>query len=169
MFERPTRLELVIVVTALLVLLFCSRPPTSGNADVRFDAGQFGGQATLDPMQPETGGPAVSVESSSASPADAEAVPAGDAIASDGLPVDVPPPPKIRRLATVDARNAPNLDYKDVMYGEVKVRWVWNGQKLVPCKVCEVKEANGVVSVWSFDENENIILSELPPEQVPAD
>lgn len=168
MFERPTRLELVIVVTALLVLLFCSRPPTSGNADVRFDAEQFDAQPMVDPMQPEAGGSAVSVESSSASPADTGAVPADDAVASDELPADVPPP-KIRRLATVDARNAPNLNYRDVMYGEVKVRWVWNGQKLVPCKVCEVREANGVVSVWSFDENENIILSELPPEQLPAD
>ncbi len=67
----------------------------------------------------------------------------------------------------VDARNAGNLNYRDVMYGEVKVRWVWNGLKLVPRKVVEVKEPSGVVSVWSFDERENILLSELSTDQVP--
>ena len=67
----------------------------------------------------------------------------------------------------VDARNAGDLNYKDVMYGEVKVRWVWHGTKLVPRKVVEVKEPSGVVSVWSFEDHEDILLSELPDEQVP--
>src|SRR4030042_597217 len=38
MFSQATRLELIIVVAALLVLLFCSQPPQSGNAQISTDA-----------------------------------------------------------------------------------------------------------------------------------
>jgi hypothetical protein len=61
--------------------------------------------------------------------------------------------PKIRRIGVVDARNCPGLNYKEVMYGEVTVRWVWDGQRLVPRKVCVVQEGNGVTSVWDFDQH----------------
>jgi len=66
-------------------------------------------------------------------------------------------------MGVVDARNCGRLKYKDVLYGEVTVRWVWDGQKLVPRKVVEVKEKNGVTSIWSFDEHEDIVLSEIRP------
>ena len=167
MFERPTRLELVIIFAALLVLIFCSRPPTSGNADVRIDtapAFEVSGPAMPQP-DPDTD----STPSGSSSISGADTHPAGpDSAGSEetSAPSNVPPP-QTKRIAMVDARNAGNLNYKDVMYGEVKVRWVWNGTKLVPRKVVEIKEPSGVVSVWSFDDHENILLSELPDGQVP--
>ena len=79
---------------------------------------------------------------------------ASEEISTDGGAEEVPPPP---RVGAVDARG---LD-KDVMYGEVTVRWVWNGTRFVPRKVCVVKEPNGVTSVWSFDQQGQAVLSEL--------
>jgi len=75
----------------------------------------------------------------------------------------VPSQPR-KRMGMVDARNCGRLKYKDVMYGEVTVRWVWDGQKLVPRKVIEVKEKNGVTSIWSFDEHKDVVLSEIRPD-----
>ncbi len=70
--------------------------------------------------------------------------------------------PKLRRIGVVDARNCRGLGYKEVMYGEVTVRWVWDGQRLVPRKVCVVKESNGVTSVWDFDEHDPAVrMSEI--------
>lgn len=164
MFERPTRLELVIIFAALLVLIFCSRPPTSGNADIRIDpapASEASWPVAPQP-DPDTSG------SSPVSVVDTDlAGPDGAGSEQSAEASDVPPPPQTKRIAMVDARNAGNLNYKDVMYGEIKVRWVWNGQKLVPRKVVEVREPSGVVSVWSFDDHENILLSELPGDQAP--
>lgn len=160
MFERTTRLEFVIVVAALLVLLFCSRPPTSGNADIYIDPGRTPEEPRLVAPRPDSDALPVPSESSAIED-ESSPVPGADA---EPATSDTTPPPT-KRIAVVDARNSGNLNYKDVMYGEVKVRWVWNGTKLVPRKVCEVKEANGVISVWSFDDHENILLSELPPGQ----
>lgn len=168
MFERPTRLELVIIFAALLVLIFCSRPPTSGNADIRIDtapAFEVSGPAI---SQSEPGTFSTPSGPSSVSAVDTDLAGSDSAAAEEtSAESDVPPPPETKRIAMVDARNAGNLNYKNVMYGEVKVRWVWNGTKLVPHKVVEVKEPSGVVSVWSFDDHENILLSELPGEQAP--
>lgn len=158
MFERTTRLEFVIVVVALLVLLFCSRPPTSGNADIHIDPGQTPTRPPFAVLQADSDDLPVPSEFSATEEAPTTEV--------EPATSDTTPPPT-RRIAVVDARNSGNLNYKNVMYGEVKVRWVWNGTKLVPRKVCEVKEANGVISVWSFDDHDNIILSEIPPEQAP--
>jgi len=72
----------------------------------------------------------------------------------------VPPAP---RIAAVDARGCNRLAYRDVMYGQVTVRWVWNGTKFVPHKVCVVEEEGGVSSVWSFDQQDQASLSELSP------
>ena len=146
MWARPTRVEINIVSVALLVLLLCSNPPRSGNADVR----DFSDQVS-EPMGP--------VE---------ETTPDLDVV-SDAPPPDVamdeaterPPAP---RIAAVDARSCNRLDYKDVMYGQVTVRWVWNGTKFVPHKVCVVEEENGVSSVWSFDQQDRAVLSELAEE-----
>jgi hypothetical protein len=77
---------------------------------------------------------------------------------------DSAPPQQTQRLATVDARNCNRLDYDDVMLGEVTVRWVWNGTKFVPHKVCVVEEENGVSSVWSFDRQDDAVLSEIPQD-----
>ncbi len=174
MFSRITRLELVIVVAALLLLVFFTRPPTSGNADVRLtdplpagaDAGQMSQDAQSTTRQP----PSADSPSSPAGPdAFSTGTPTDTGIAdSDSAALTVPPPPKVKRIGMVDARNCNNLNYKDVMYGEVTVRWVWNGQKFEARKVLEVKENNGVTSVWTFDENDNIITSEIRPDQAPG-
>lgn len=65
-------------------------------------------------------------------------------------------------MGMVDARNCGRLNYTDVLYGEVTVRRVWDGQKFVLRKVIEVKEKNGVTSIWSFDEDKDVVPSEIP-------
>ena len=159
MTHKPTRLEVVIVVVALLLLAFISREPRSGRAYVHVD----GDQAER-----------------SAVPADAGQNPDEAAASryarSDGnmeatTPATKPPkqPYKVQRMARVDARGVAHLGYPEVMYGEITVRWIWNGHKLVPCKVVEVTERDGTVTVWSFDDQDNVTITELPPEYVPAD
>jgi hypothetical protein len=69
--------------------------------------------------------------------------------------------PPASRIGTVDARNIPHLPYGDVMYGDVTVRWVWNGTRFVPQKVCVVQEKDGVSSVWSFDQQDRAVVSEV--------
>jgi len=179
MFSRITRLELVIVVGALLLLVFFTRPPTSGNADIRPEAalpaqggaGEMSRDTEFTTTQSQSGYSA----SSQAGPDESSPGPAADIRTmdtgtsnSDNPALTVPPPPKVKRVGMVDARNCSNLNYKDVMYGEVTVRWVWNGQKFEARKVLEVKEDNGVTSVWTFDESDNIITSEIRPEQAPG-
>lgn len=79
--------------------------------------------------------------------------------APDGMPpADLQP--RTKRVGIVDARNSGNPKYKDLLYGEVTVRWVWNGGKFVPQKVCIVDEGNGVTSVWSFDQQNNVTITE---------
>ncbi len=68
--------------------------------------------------------------------------------------------PRTKRVGIVDARNCGNPKYKDLLYGEVTVRWVWNGGKFVPKKVCVVDEGNGVTSVWSFDQKNGVTITE---------
>jgi hypothetical protein len=171
MFSRITRLELLIVVGTLLVLVFWTRPPTSGNAEVRFDA--YTSQETdLRTVRPPASDPPLPapvpppVESEPAATTGAEI---GDSGVSDAESpaASVPTPPKITRIGTVDARNCDSLNYKDVLTGEIKVRKIWNGATFEWRKVCEVKEKDGTISVWSFDENDNVILSELPPQPAP--
>lgn len=173
MFSRITRLELVIVVGALLLLVFLTRPPTSGNADIRLapPVGADAGPRSQDPrfttMQPQPGystsSQADAQRSSPETPADITAM---DSATSDPDSAALPVPPKVKRIGMVDARNCSNLNYKDVMYGEVAVRWIWNGQKFEARKVLEVKEKDGVTSIWTFDENDNIITSEVRQEPV---
>jgi len=162
MWARATRLEFIIVSVALLVLLLCSKPPKSGSADVG-------------DLPPTVSGTEWPTEGTKADPRGDTSDPDG---ASEGTrrtefadrdgemsnPVDALPPERTPRVATVDARNCNRLDYGDVMYGEVTVRWVWNGTKFVPHKVCVVKEQNGVSSVWSFDQQDDAVLSEIPQD-----
>ncbi len=155
MFARTTRLELIIVVTALLLLWFCSRPPTSGNAQTFLDTAPTS-HATPFPAQPADSG-SLTTPQASAWPTDTR--PAEAAAANPEM--TAPPQPRIRRIGIVDARNCDKLNYKDVMYGEIAVRSVWDGQKFVPRKVCIVRESDGSSSVWTFDEQDNIKLSEI--------
>jgi len=146
MRANSTRLELVIVAAALLVLLFCSRPPRSGNADVRTQM-----PAQMPPFQ-EGSVPVM--------PEDMESSMQGGfgTVADEMSPVDVRP--RTKRVGIVDARNSGNPKYKDLLYGEITVRWIWNGVKFIPQKVCIVDEGNGVTSTWSFDQKNGITITE---------
>jgi hypothetical protein len=141
------RLELALVAAGLLVLLLTSKPPTSGNAEVRLGDAQAtinapaARNAALDPM--------VSTDPQAQGSTETRA-------SEQVLPADLPPPPK--RVGVVDARRTGNPKYKDIMYGEIGVRWVWDGQKSVPKKVCIVDEGNGVTSVWTFDDPDRTVI-----------
>ncbi len=166
MWARATRIEFIIVSVALLVLLVCSKPPQPGNADV----GDVPDSISPPEWSPENPASNQGDEASGTSSALGETVPTEstepDEEASDSLDTASDPlPPEQTRVATVDARSCNSLDYGDVMVGTVTVRWVWNGTKFVPHKVCVVKEKNGVSSVWSFDQQEEASLSEVPPEK----
>jgi len=170
MQRKPTRLEVVIVIVALMVLAFCSREPKSGNADWRYDPAQNepSPERTVPPQNVDTlSMPDASEDSTPESPSASVQESAAPAPASDTTPVS-DPPLKVKRIAMVDARNASHLGYANVLYGEVTVRWVWNGHKLVPRKVAEVKEEDGTISIWSFDNQDNVIITELPPEHIAA-
>jgi hypothetical protein len=149
-FSNSTRLELVVVAAVLLVLMLYSRPPRSGNAGVR-------------PESTEMATPTSSSRQASSS-AVAEAVEATmQAGAETTRPDEMPAAdvrPRTRRVGIVDARNSGNPKYKDLMYGEVSVRHVWNGGKFVWQKVCIVDEGNGVTSVWSFDQQNDATVTE---------
>jgi hypothetical protein len=158
MFARTTRLELIIVITALLLLWFCSRPPTSGNAQTFLDATETSPSVPLPGPSADSGDlPASQASVSPPNPGTVEIA------ATSPEPAAPPPPPqpRIRRIGVVDARNCDKLNYKDVMYGEITVRSVWDGQRFVPRKVCIVRESDGSSSVWTFDEQDNIKLSEI--------
>ncbi len=173
MSSQTTRLELTIVAAAFLVLLLCRQPPKSGNADVRTGAPaamQEFTSGTEDATQQTNGGPA----SDPLSPTDEPRTrglqiptitpsPSGATSDNSDTVSATPSQPK-KRMGIVDARNCGRLKYKDVLYGEVTVRRVWDGQKFVFRKVIEVKEKNGVTSIWSFDEHDDIVLSEIQPK-----
>jgi len=172
MFSQTTRLELTLIAAALLVLLLCQQPPKSGNADVRSDAEtamQASTPGTEDAAQEANGGPTSDPSSATGDQRTpglqtSTIAPSSSGVTSDNSDTDtaVSAQPR-KRMGIVDARNCGRLKYKDVMYGEVTVRWVWDGQKLVARKVIEVKEKNGVTSIWSFDEHDDIVLSEIRP------
>ena len=67
-------------------------------------------------------------------------------------------------MAVVDATKCKGLNYKDVMFGEVTIRWVWDGRESVPRKVCEVKEKDGTISTWSFDNGDGVVITPIPDE-----
>jgi hypothetical protein len=173
MSSQTTRLELTIVAAALLVLVLCRQPPKSGNADIGTDA-QTAMQelrpGTEDAAQEISGGPGSDPLSGTDDPPTQglqtpTIAPAPGGATSDNRDAESagPSQPK-KRMGMVDARNCTRLNYKDVLYGEVTVRRVWDGQKFVLRKVIEVKEANGVTSIWSFDEHEDVVPSEIPPK-----
>jgi len=171
MFSQTTRLELAIAVAVLTVLFLCSQPPKPGTAGVhRDEEGPKIGTPDRESSVPlslpaftPSQVPAGSVpQGTSSSPA--VALPGSRAM-PDNLPayLPIPPRPRTKRIGMVDARNCPGLNYPDVMYGEVTVQWVWDGQRDVLRKVVEVREANGAISTWEFDNKNGVIVSELEP------
>jgi hypothetical protein len=170
MSSQTTRLELTIVAAALLVLLLCRQPPRSGNADVRTDAPTEMQELTpgTDIGVPEANGSPVSDPPSATRDQRMPSLPtptmtpspSGATSDNDDAGTAAPSQPK-KRMGMVDARNCGRLNYKDVLYGEVTVRQVWDGQKFVLRKVIEVKEKNGVTSIWSFDEHQDVVPSEI--------
>ena len=179
MFSQSTRLELTIVAAALLVLLLCRQPPKSGNAGVRMDVGQPVLQRAVPEGQvPRGAGQPMDDAGQRMEDGAASYPPSASRQPQFSVPqppaVDLPPnattsdnytaaatQPKAKRIGMLDARRCPSLNYKDVLYGEVTVQRVWNGQKFVFRKVLEVKEQNGATSVWTFEERDDVIMSEI--------
>lgn len=156
MLSNSTRLELVIVSAVLLVLMLSNRSPRSGNAEIQ--SGRLGMSAQM-PSSDNELTLAIPPLSDSSMQGVPEMPPADEM-----PPVDVQP--KLKRIGIVDARASGNPKYAEVMYGEVTVRWIWNGQRMIPKKVCVVDEGNGVTSIWSFDEQDGVTVTE---RLVPAD
>ncbi|HON90425.1 MAG TPA: hypothetical protein PK373_10345 [Sedimentisphaerales bacterium] len=157
---KITRLELIIIVAALAVLLFSNRPPQPGNAEIRTDIETpTGNDHTLDtPLGPEFPSIGDRQKDSQTSYDREPADPTQELIGR----------PPVKRYAMVDARKWNSQKYPNVMYGEITVRWIWDGARFVPTKVCEVREDNGVVSVWSFDgQHEGVTITPVPPDQIP--
>lgn len=162
MWGRTTRLEFIIVTVAFLVLLLCSRPPRPGSAYVDSVERSLPRPQDIEtPMLPDA-------EPNAAEPVEL-VQPAFQEVETTAVEAAEPLEPayELPRLATVDARNCQGLGYNDVMQGEVTVRMVWDGQKLVPQTVCVVKEPSGITSVWRFDEEGQAVLSEIEPSQDP--
>jgi len=165
---KITRLELVIIVAALVVLLFSNRPPQPGNAEIRTDTGLMAEnmQDPLPQVQSEPSRSTVAPESGSFRPY-SSTLESPDNSASDNMtPASIPQPkPRQKRYAMVDARKCDSLRYPNVMYGEITVTRVWNGTTFEWRKVCEVKEKDGTVSIWKFDDrHDGVIISELPSD-----
>lgn len=153
---RSVRIESVIVIAGLLVLMLCSKPPRSGTANVNPIEGtappadqsveEFSLEALPEPveLQPATAPPATTER------------PAGNTHQQVS-----------KRLARVDATNCPALGYNEIMYGEVTVQWIWNGHELAPTKVVVVDESDGISSIWTFNDQNGVIITELPPGTPP--
>ena len=155
MLARTTKLEFLILSVGLLVLVFCSQPPQYGSAEVGHSQPvKLGSSWPPDDMAPMGNGNDLPA-SSSPSTENIERM----ALDAGSVPADSLGPP---RMGTVDARNIRQSPYNDVMYGNVTVRWVWDGQRFVPQKVCVIEEKNGVSSVWSFDQQGDAVVSEIP-------
>jgi hypothetical protein len=174
MFSQTTRLELLIVAAALLVLLLCRQPPKSGNAGLRSDLDvTFQGSAPT----PEDEGPAANDgvipeptaplgEPRPQDPQPALVYPPADTTTPDNSTIELPTPPrpKTKTIGVVDARACRDMNYPEIMYGEVTVRWIWNGHDFVARKVCDVKEKSGAVSTWVFGERDDVLMTEIQQE-----
>ncbi len=162
---KLTRLELVIIVSALVVLVLTNRPPEPGNADVRTDIGQRDTTPSAIPQAQPESVPPERTWTNTLSPQP----PVGST--PDNPIVEPVPPRQTKRFGMVDARNCDSLrdKYPNVMYGEITVRWIWNGTKFEPTKVCEVKESNGIVTVWRFDEHQDgVTITPVSEDEVPT-
>jgi hypothetical protein len=150
MLSNSTRLELAVVAAVLLVMMLSNRSPRSGNAEVHPDSAGVPAPISALRQEPTLTVPQVADASlqSSAETARVEEMP----------PVDLRP--RVKRIGIVDARNCGNPKYTSLLYGEVTVRWIWNGRQMVPKKVCIVDEGNGVTSIWSFDQQDGVTITE---------
>jgi len=154
MFSQTTRLEFIIVAVALLVLLMCSQPPRSGNANVQMPPSEpIAGGGSENPPVPQDFTPQTTEPTY-------RQMPQTSLPASDVPPVrateqnSLPEPTQIRtiRLRPGTAQNATAANNAEVPGEEIAVRYVWDGTKLVPQKVRIVDEGNGVRSIYSFDQ-----------------
>lgn len=171
MQRRGTRLEFVIITVVFLVLMLSSKPPQPGSAEIE-DAGQpeLGSLDTESPVSWQTL-PNPEPEPETSASADTPAT-----VAADPQPETEPleliepvePDPPAPRVGLVDARNCEGLNYDDIMAGEITVRWVWDGQKLAPEKVCVVHEPDGGTTVWRFNQQGRSVLAEIDSSQNPA-
>jgi hypothetical protein len=173
MFSQSTRLELVIVGAALLVLLLCRQPPKSGNAGVVRDMGMTRQQPVplaADAGQKTEGKEVPSPVPALINPPSAPAQPplprpASIAATSDNAsPDSTAVPPGMKRMAVVDATQCKSLNYKDVLFGEVTVRRVWDGQKYSWHTVCEVKEKDGTTSTWLYNQRDDVVITPTQPQ-----
>jgi hypothetical protein len=157
MVMRSTRLEFLIVTIAFVILLLCSRPPSPGNAEPTKPEISNLRTEVPDPV-PVVVPAAIPTEPIKETPT-AQIPPAPVNVPRPDPPQ--PPKPRTKRMASVDARNCPGLNYPQIMYGEVTADFVWDGNKSVLRKVCVVKGPGGVTSVWSFDDPGGAILTEI--------
>lgn len=173
MSSQNTKLELTIVGAAFLVLLLSRQPPKSGNAGIARDSGltpPAAGQRLQDGQQQQREtGTGVNPDPAFGTMQSPVGGPSFDGATPDNTlsGLATPPQPKTERIGVVDPRQCTGLNYKEVLYGKVTVQWVWNGRKLVPRKVCEVTEPNGVTSVWTFEGRDDITVSEIQQQVQP--
>jgi len=148
MFSQTTRLEFIIVTVALLVLLMCSQPPRSGNANVQ-----------MPPSEPAAGvrsdNPAVPQNSLSETADSVSGRLTETSAPASDIPA-VPPSDQSSFIEQAPARMTPAgstaANNEEATSEEVAVRYVWDGTKLAPQKVRIVDEGNGVRSIYSFDQ-----------------
>jgi hypothetical protein len=161
MMTRSTRLEFMIVTIAFVVLLLCSRPPKPGNAETE-DLASPTPQTTWTMLEPAASSPTSPVAETTEPPepniVEEAPIEPNEILLSD---TSAAPKPQTKRMAVVDARACEGLGYNELMYGEVTVRWIWDGNRFVPRKVCVVKEPNGSTSVWSFDQPGKAVIKEI--------
>ena len=154
MFSQTTRLEFIIVAVALLVLLMCSQPPKSGNANVPVPPSEpFADGGSDNPPVPGDSAPDL-IEPASELQTETSA-PTSEIPAVPQTPQSTfTEPAQVRtvRLRSTAARNTAAPNNPKTPGEEVTVRYVWNGTKLVPQKVRIVDEGNGVRSIYSFDK-----------------
>lgn len=163
-----TRLELVIIVAALVVLLFSNQPPERGSAEIRTDTGLTAESRpdAIPQMQPGLSqSPTISEPESlrAVSPdTQSSSAPGTDNLTTVSISQ---PRPRPKRFATVDARKCDSLKYPNIMVGEITARRVWNGTTFEWDTVCEVRERNGTITLWNLnDRHEGVIITELPPD-----
>ncbi|MBN2133261.1 MAG: hypothetical protein JW741_27425 [Sedimentisphaerales bacterium] len=154
MFSQTTRLEFIIVAVALLVLLMCSQPPRSGNADIQMPTLTPDlGEGSENPPAPGDSAPQI-IERVSELPTETSA-PASEISTARQTPRNTfTEPMQVRTvpLRSAAAQNTAAPNNPKTPSEEVAVRYVWDGTKLVPQKVRIVDEGNGVRSIYSFDQ-----------------
>ncbi|HUN82239.1 MAG TPA: hypothetical protein VMV81_12110, partial [Phycisphaerae bacterium] len=162
---RSTRLEFLIVTIAFVILLLCSHPPKSGDAQTSYSATSDLKSEVSNP-KPETSNPKSEMPSPRASTAEPQVEvstkPAPSAAVNiAGTDRPLTPKPLMKRMASVDARKCRGLNYPEIMYGEVTASFVWDGRQRSLHKVCVVKNPDGTATVWDFDNPGDAVITEI--------